>query len=393
MANPRRLQISSDHFSVYVHVPFCARKCSYCDFYSIEGTSLKDGYLTALRQEISRASRRGTAATVSTIYIGGGTPSLLSPGELEGILTTISGQFRVAPDAEVTLEVNPGTVSLDRLNAFREIGINRLSIGVQSFNDRVLAFLGRIHSGAEARVCLEHARASGFDNVNMDLIFAIPGLTREDWQHTLTEALAFAPEHISAYSLIVEEHTPLQIRVQAGDVVPVDEDEDAAHFALTMAVLEDSGYEHYEVSNYAQPERRSLHNSAYWHHSNYLGFGPSAHSFWVDMRAGEAWRWANVRQVNGYCDLLRKDGSAVAMAEELGQRELVNERIFLALRSDGLSLQGLTADLGFEFSGEQRAYMHQLVARKLAVLEEGTLRLTREGFLVCDEICAHLMIS
>jgi oxygen-independent coproporphyrinogen III oxidase len=393
MANPRRLQISSDRFSVYVHVPFCARKCSYCDFYSIEGTSLKDGYLTALRQEISRASRRGTAATVSTIYIGGGTPSLLTPGELEGILTAISGQFRVAPDAEVTLEVNPGTVSLDLLNAFREIGINRLSIGVQSFNDRVLAFLGRIHSGAEARVCLEHARASGFDNVNMDLIFAIPGLTREAWQHTLTDALAFAPEHISAYSLIVEEHTPLQIRVLAGDVVPVEEDEDAAHFALTMAVLEDNGYEHYEVSNYARPERRSLHNSAYWHHSNYLGFGPSAHSFWIDTRAGEAWRWANVRQVNGYCDLLRRDGSAVAMAEELGQRELVNERIFLALRSDGLSLQGLTADLGFEVSGEQRAYMHQLVARKLAVLEEGTLRLTREGFLVCDEICAHLMIS
>jgi len=176
-------------------------------------------------------------------------------------------------------------------------------------------------------------------------------------------------------------------------VVPVDEDEDAAQFTLTMAFLEDHGYEHYEVSNYARPGRHSRHNSAYWRHSNYLGFGPSAHSFWIDTRAGEAWRWANVRQVGGYCDLLRRDGSAVAMAEELGQRELVNERIFLGLRSDGLSLQSLTADLGFEPSGEQRAYLHQLVAKDLAVLKEGTVRLTREGFLVCDEICAQLMIS
>jgi oxygen-independent coproporphyrinogen-3 oxidase len=202
-----------------------------------------------------------------------------------------------------------------------------------------------------------------------------------------------SPEHLSAYGLIVEEHTPLHASVQAGRVVPVADDEEAAQYALTMALLEEHGYEHYEVSNYARNGFRSRHNSSYWHHTNYLGFGPSAHSFWADSRAGEAWRWANVRQVQGYCDLLWKNESPVAMAEELGTRELVNERIFLGLRSDGVSLPSLANELGCELSGEQRAYIHQILARNLAVLHGGVVRLTSEGFLLCDEICAHLMIS
>lgn len=391
--NPVRIHTPSSRFSIYVHVPFCQRKCSYCDFYSVEGTTLKDAYLNALQQEIRRASRRATAAAVDTIYVGGGTPSLLAQEELERILSEISEHFTVAENAELTIEVNPGTVTRDGLRALRGLGFNRLSIGVQSFDDRVLAFLGRIHTAAEARACLDHARAAGFENVNMDLIFAIPGQSRHQWELALKDGLAFAPEHISAYSLIVEDHTPLQAKVLAGEVIPVPEDEDAAQFTSTMTVLDANGYEHYEVSNYARPGFRSRHNSAYWHHSNYLGFGPSAHSFWVDARAGEAWRWANVRQIGGYCDLLRRDGSPVAMAEELGQRELVNERIFLGLRSDGLSLQALTSDFGFELTGEQRAYLHQLVARGLAVFGDGTVCLTREGFLLCDEICTHLMIS
>lgn len=383
----------SNRFSIYVHVPFCVRKCCYCDFFSVEGTGLKEEYLCALEQEIGRASRRATAAAVDTIYIGGGTPSLLAPADIERILSGIDQHFTVADDAELTLEVNPGTVTRDALGSLRRLGLNRLSIGVQSFDDRVLAFLGRIHSGAEARSCVENSRAAGFENINMDLIFAIPGQPQSAWEQALKEAMTFAPEHISAYSLIVEDHTPLHGLVQAGRVAPVPEDEDAAQFTMTMALLEENGYEHYEVSNYALAGRRSRHNSAYWHHGNYLGFGPSAHSFWVDARVGEAWRWANVRQVGGYCDLMRRDGSPVAMAEELGIRELVNERVFLGLRSDGLSLAGLTADLGFQLSGEQRAYVHQLVARGLAVLSGGIVCLTREGFLLCDEICAHLMVS
>lgn len=391
--NPGILRTNSNRFSIYVHVPFCTRKCSYCDFCSVEGLGLKDGYLTALELEIARASRRATAAVVDTIYIGGGTPSLLAPAEIERMLCCIHEHFSVADDAELTMEVNPGTVTREVLNQLRGLGVNRLSIGIQSFDDRVLGFLGRIHSAAEARASLENARAAGFGNLNMDLIYAVPGLTLQAWERALTEALTFSPEHISAYSLIVEDHTPLHSLVQEGKVTPVPEEEDAAQFASTMALLEANGYEHYEVSNYSRPGRRSRHNSAYWHHGNYLGFGPSAHSFWNDQRAGEAWRWANVRQVGGYCDVLRRDGSPVAMAEELGTRELVNERIFLGLRSDGLFLPGLGADLGYQLTGEQRAYLHQAVARGLAVLEEGTVRLTRDGFLLCDELCSHLMLS
>jgi oxygen-independent coproporphyrinogen III oxidase len=391
--NPVQVPSGSDRFGVYVHVPFCERKCPYCDFYSVEGTDLKERYLNALHREIAKASRRPHATAVDTIYIGGGTPSLLTAEEIERILSEIGRCFTVAQDAERTIEVNPGTTTRESLRMLRQLGMNRLSIGVQSFDDRALSFLGRIHTVAEARSCFETARAVGFENISIDLIFAIPGQSQHGWEDTLKEALALSPDHISAYSLIVEDHTPLFELVKSGSVVPVGEDEEAAQFTLTMALLEDSGYDHYEVSNYARPGRRSRHNSAYWHHRNYLGFGPSAHSFWVDARVGEAWRWANVRQVGGYCDLLWREGSPVAMAEELGTRELVNERIFLGLRSDGLSLPALTNDLGYELSAEQRAYLHQLLARSLAVLSGGTVRLTREGFLFCDEICSHLMTS
>ena len=390
---PGRIPSVSDRFGVYVHVPFCERKCLYCDFYSVEGTDLKDRYLNALHREIARASRRPNAAAVDTIYIGGGTPSLLTPDEIERLLGEIGRCFTIAGDAERTIEVNPGTTTRESLRMLRQLGMNRLSIGVQSFDDRVLTFLGRIHTVAEARSCIETARAVGFENISLDLIFGIPGQSRRGWEDTLKEALALSPDHVSAYSLIVEEQTPLFALVKSGSVVPVTEEEEAAQFTLTMSFLEDSGYDHYEVSNYARPSCRSRHNSAYWHHHNYLGFGPSAHSFWVDARSGEAWRWANVRQVGGYCDLLWREGSPVAMAEELGTRELVNEMIFLGLRSDGLSLPALTNDLGYELSGEQRTYLHQLLARNLAVLSGGTVRLTREGFLFCDEICSHLMTS
>jgi oxygen-independent coproporphyrinogen III oxidase len=391
--NHGRIPSVPDRFGIYVHVPFCVRKCSYCDFYSVEGTTFKDRYLNALQHEIARAARRSTAAAVDSIYLGGGTPTILSSDDIERILVEIALHFTVAPDAEITIEANPGTLSGSALSALRGVGVNRMSIGVQSLDDRVLTFLGRIHSASDAVAAVRSAQEAGFDNISIDLIFAIPGQPRKEWEKVLRDAIALDPQHVAAYSLIVEEHTPLHEQVTAGQVTPVSEDEEAEQFLMTMAVLEDHGFEHYEVSNYAREGRRSRHNSAYWHHHNYLGFGPSAHSFWVDPRAGDVWRWANVRQVSAYCDLLSREGSPVAMAEQLGMRELVNERIFLGLRSDGLSLAQISSDLGYEPTGDQRAYIHQLVARGLAVLADGNVRLTRQGFLLCDEICSHLMLS
>jgi oxygen-independent coproporphyrinogen III oxidase len=388
-----RIPSASENFGIYVHVPFCARKCSYCDFYSIEGTALKDRYLIALQREIAKMARRTTAAVAESIYLGGGTPTMLSLIDIERILVEIERYFSVSTGAEITIEVNPGTVDANTLRALHSLGINRLSIGVQSFDDRILSFLGRIHNAKEARECFRSAQEAGFENISIDLIFAIPGLSKTDLKKMLAEAVDLGPQHLAAYSLIVEEHTPLYVLVQDGKVHPVGEDEEAEQFMMTMATLEDAGYDHYEVSNYAKNGCRSRHNSSYWHHRNYLGFGPAAHSFWVDPRIGDAWRWGNVRQVNAYCDLLTRDGSPVAMAEQLGARELVNERIFLGLRSDGLSLSRLSSELAYEATGEQRAYIHQIVARGLATLKDGSVRLTREGFLLCDEICAHLMIS
>jgi oxygen-independent coproporphyrinogen-3 oxidase len=383
----------TDRCGIYVHVPFCERKCPYCDFYSVEGTGLKDRFLGALQKDIAGASRRVPAAVVDTVYLGGGTPSLLTQEEIGGILSGIGGHFDVAADAELTIEVNPGTTTRESLRLLRQLGINRLSVGVQSFDDRILSFLGRIHSAAEARACVRDARAAGFENLSVDLIFAVPGQLRGQWVETVKETLVFNPEHVSAYSLIVEEQTPLWERVQAGEVVPVDEDEEAAQYTATMELFEEAGYDHYEVSNYARKGCRSRHNAGYWHHCNYLGFGPSAHSFWVDPCSGSARRWANVRQVGGYCDLLWREESPVVMAEELGTRELVNERIFLGLRSDGLSLTDVAVDLGYEFSADQQAYIDRLLACGHAVLSDGTVRLTRQGYLLCDEICSQLMIS
>ena len=391
--SPAGIVSTSDRFGLYVNVPFCERKCAYCDFYSVEGTGLKERYLNALHLEIARGARRTAAAVAGTVYLGGGTPTMLPPADIERMLADIADHFSIAADAEYTIEVNPGSASPETLRFIRGLGFNRLSIGVQSFDDAALSFLERIHSAAEARACIESARTAGFDNLSIDLIYAIPGLSRSAWERTLQEAVAFSPEHVSAYSLIVEEQTPLHARVLAGVVTPADEEEEAAQYMMTMEFLELHGLEHYEVSNYAREGFRSRHNSSYWHHRNYLGLGPSAHSFWADGRTGEAWRWANVRQLHGYCDVLWRNGSPVAMAEELGTRELVNERIFLGLRSDGLSLPMLTNDLGYELSGEQRGYLHQILARNLAVLHDGTVTLTREGFLLCDEICAHLMVS
>ncbi len=391
--NPGRLPASTDRCGIYVHVPFCERKCHYCDFYSVEGTGLKDRFLEALQRDIAGASRRVSAAAVDTVYLGGGTPSLLTQEEIGGILAGISSHFTVAADAELTIEVNPGTTTRESLRSLRQLGINRLSVGVQSFDDRVLSFLGRIHSAAEAHVCLDDARAAGFENLSMDLIFAIPGQLRGHWVETVKAALDCAPEHVSAYSLIVEEQTPLWEQVHSGVVVPVAEDEEAAQYMVTMELFEGAGYDHYEVSNYARNGCRSRHNAGYWHHRNYLGFGPSAHSFWVDSRSGRAQRWANVRQVGGYCDLLWREESPVVMSEELSTRELVNERIFLGLRSDGLSLANVLVDLGYHFSPGQLAYIDQLLERGLAVRDAGTVRLTRQGYLLCDEICSHLMIS
>ncbi len=286
--------------SLYLHIPYCEKKCVYCDFYSIENMKTMDLFLNALEKEIAMAAVGYSGReSFESIFFGGGTPSLLPPSALERILSAIHSHFRIDPGAEITVETNPGTADADKLREYRLLGVNRLSIGIQSFHSDELNFLSRIHTSGEAIACVENANLAGFDNVSVDLIFSLPNQTLERWKENLRRAIALRPKHISAYSLIVEEHTPLYSMVQSGTVKPLPEEMDTAMYETTLALMAENGFAQYEVSNFAKTGFESRHNKNYWNHSNYLGVGPSAHSFWKEHPTGGR-RWWNVRSIAQY---------------------------------------------------------------------------------------------
>ncbi len=378
--------------SLYLHIPFCEKKCLYCDFYSVENLSGMDDFLKALAGEIERYSPYGEGRRFDTVFFGGGTPSLLRPEQLRVLLSRLRSHFEILPDAEVTLETNPGTVDAGMLRAYRDLGVNRLSIGIQSFDPDELKFLSRIHDSADAIRCYTDARTAGFENVSLDLIYSLPGQTLDRWEANLRRAVDLGPDHLSAYSLIVEDHTPLARMVEAKLVSPNPSEAEAAMYEFTMDFLAARGYEHYEVSNYARPGRRSRHNFAYWSHEDYLGFGPSAHSFWKSADAPSGRRWWNIANVRTYCERLVAGKLPVASEEIVGGKALINERIFLGLRSDGLNIRQAERDFRFEFQARQRELIRALVNENLAVLQDGLLRLTPRGYLLCDEISERLFV-
>jgi oxygen-independent coproporphyrinogen-3 oxidase len=288
------------------------------------------------------------------------------------------------------MEANPGTVTKESLAAFRSLGVNRLSVGIQSFHDHELAFLGRVHDRAEAFRCLDWGRAAGFENIGLDLIYTLPDQTLDEWDENLRTAVTLGPQHVAAYSLIVEEHTPLAGMVEAGRVRPNPADREAAMYERTMGLLSAHGYEHYEVSNYALPGFRCRHNCAYRSHDDYLGFGPSAHSFQKEREPGRARRWWNVSDLSAYTDRLARGLLPVASEEDVGRRELLHERMLLGLRSGGVDLARLAADLGYDVRRRQDQMMRWLTDEGLAVMESQVLRLTPKGYVLCDEIAARL---
>lgn len=376
--------------SLYVHIPFCERKCLYCDFYSVTDTERVEDFLSGLMREISLQGDRGDGVIFETIFFGGGTPSLLTPAQVGSILSHLHAAFRIMADAEVTLEANPGTVTGDTLRAFRSLGINRLSIGIQSFHDHELKALGRIHDRAEAFHCIEHARAAGFDNISLDLIYSIPGQTLTEWEDNLRAAVSLSPQHIAAYSLIVEDGTPFARMVQAGEVRMNPADLEAEMYERAMELLGIHGYEHYEVSNYALPGFRCQHNTNYWSHKDYLGFGPSAHSFWRGSDGTSGRRWWNVADLSTYVDRLKDGALAVESEEQIDTRTMLNERIFLGLRSSGVDLAKLRRDFGYDLKFQQEDAVRWLLEEQMTILDGDILRLTSKGYLLCDDICSKL---
>ena len=369
---------------IYIHIPFCRARCSYCDFATgaYEG-ALAEQYVRALAREIESFERAGAREEVDTIYFGGGTPSLLTHAQVSKILNAVRKRFRVSGETEVTMEMNPGTVTPDAARAFRAEGVNRASFGAQTFDDRELRRLGRTHTADDTRRTFDTLRDSGFDNVSFDLIAGLPRQTLDAWERNLEEALALRPEHLSLYLLEVHEGTPLAAQIREGRYPMPDSDLAAEMYRLISARTREAGYEQYEISNFCLPRRESRHNMKYWTGAPYYGFGCSAHSF-----DGRASRWSNERDARAYVELIEKTGTAVVERTELDARERSAEALFLGLRLlvRGVDLAEHRALFRRDVLAEYAEDLARFDEAGLVRLEGDVLRLTPEGALLSNEV-------
>ncbi len=376
---------------VYVHWPFCAKKCPYCDFYTFgrehPDFDLSSKYLEALLAEIRGGAKTGTKAgpttPVDTIYFGGGTPSLMEPADLKAILTAIRERFSVDPDSEITLEVNPTAAEASRLGPYRELGINRLSIGCQSFQNRYLELLGRDHDAEAARRVPKLVRELGYDNISIDLMFGLPHQTLEDFEVDLEAALELEPDHLSAYGLTLHEGTPFARWDREGRWPQRDIEHEAAMFERLIERMQEAGFEHYEISNWAKPGRASRHNQKYWCSCDVHAFGASAHG----VIGGR--RFSNIRNLKGYIENSGESGGVVSVEEDppLDERSRAGEVMMLALRRlEGVGWDELGPWLGTDPRQLYAAELQEL--REHALIEVGShrLRLTRRGLMVADQV-------
>lgn len=364
---------------LYIHIPFCVKKCEYCAFYSVTDLTLIPDFLAALRREMSLYC--DNSDPFDTVYIGGGTPSVLTPVDLERLTADIRRNFSITPDAEITVEVNPSDITARFLKSLRHAGVNRLNIGVQSFDDSLLAFLGRRHDCSQALSAVETSRAAGFKNIGIDLIYGIPGQTLPSWLASLQEAVDLNPDHLSCYQLTIEAGTPLGECFRKGKVILSDESLQADFFLRTSEALEDAGYIHYEVSNFARYNSVSRHNSKYWNHTPYLGLGPAAHSFHENER-----RW-NHRSLNAYIQDLEAGVPPIEARELLTGGQLRLESLIFGFRTRmGIHLETFRKRHGQDLFSEKWDLLEKLAGEGLVEIREGYLRPTRAGMAVADSL-------
>jgi len=367
--------------AIYIHIPFCDHKCIYCDFYSIISYDNVSSYLNSLKKEIDFYSAKySDGRKIISVFFGGGTPSFMEPHYISEILQHLKNKFFVNEDVEITLETNPGTVSIEKLAEFRKIGINRISIGIQSFNENELKFLTRIHNSTTAIQTISNAADVGFENISVDLIFNLPGQTKEKWRQNLNQAIELPIKHISAYSLILEKGTILNKMVLDGKVKMQNEDYDADLYEFTIDFLTQHGFEQYEVSNFAKNGYECIHNNAYWRYKDYLSFGTSAHSF-VNGK-----RWWNYSALNFYNTAIESKGNAVIGEENLSEKEKLNEYVMLALRSKGLDLIELKNHFDDDWQLKNKNYLIQLEQEKFFIKQNEMIKFTPRGYAICDEI-------
>ena len=401
-----------DDYGLYLHIPFCVRRCPYCDFFSTEGKRRSiPAYVRALARELEWIGAAGGHPSVGSVFFGGGTPSLLDPRQAARILEEARRSFRIAPDAEITMEANPGTLDRPRLRGLRTAGINRLSLGVQSLEDAELRMLGRIHSAADARRTIDDARRAGWTNVSLDLIFGLPGQSAAAWEHTLDGALALAPEHVSLYSLTLERGTRLARSVRRGDLPAPEEDRAAEMYEHAEETLAAAGYRHYEISNWARDgERRGntpgaagdsrkakfpayacRHNLRYWLNRPYLGLGAGAHG------CADGRRYSNIRSVEKYVDRMRAGrcrkfplSPAAARGELRGRDEEMRETMWLGLRltESGVDRGDFSSRFGEDYYLRFRMEIDSALRDGLAEWGEDrrSLRLSRRGRLLGNRV-------
>jgi len=376
---------------IYLHIPFCVRKCLYCDFLSMpQGEETRERYVNALLCEIMHQGDCPPGTPVETIFFGGGTPSILEERQLDAILDALHERFCVPRDAEISLEMNPGTADSEKLRAMREMGINRLSIGVQAMHDGELKLLGRIHTVEEAREAFQLARKAGFENINIDLMSALPGQTFRDWSDTLAEAVGWGPEHISAYSLIIEPGTPFSAMYESGDLPPVPEEEtDRQMYHFTGEYLAGKGYRQYEISNYAKPGRACRHNTGYWTGQEYLGFGIGAASCAGGMR------FSNTRDLQEYIRAMAIPDILAVRTDlhRLTEREKMEEFMFLGLRmTAGVSRTAFASRFGKQIEDVYGEVLQKQIRQGVIIPTEDGVRLTQRGVDVSNYVLADYLL-
>ena len=368
---------------IYIHIPFCIRKCDYCDFLSgPSGPKEQADYVQALLREI-QAAEEGEGRSVSSIFIGGGTPSVLDERLLGDILREIRNRFKMEEDAEITIEVNPGTANIGKLQAYREMGINRLSIGLQSPEDRELKILGRIHNYGQFLETYQEARTVGFDNINIDLMSAIPDQTYEGWVKNLRTVAELKPEHISAYSLIVEEGTPFAAR----KLNLPDEDTEYNMYEATAQILKKYGFEQYEISNYARKGRECRHNVGYWTRQDYLGFGLGASSLYGKER------FANTADMKKYLENSRNPEKIREIEPSLTREDEMAEFMFLGLRmTKGILKADFQRCFGCTIESVYGEVLEKYESMELLLEKDGRIFLSREGIYVSNSIMAEFLL-
>ena len=364
---------------LYIHIPFCLKKCKYCDFTSFVGM---EAFFESYVQELTKEMRQYKGDKIDSIFIGGGTPSILNAGQLKIITDYIYNNFDVAADAEFTLESNPGTLTDEKLRMFREAGINRLSIGVQSFNDLELIKIGRIHTAKEAAEAILAARKNGFSNINIDLMFSLPGQTRESLIKTLETALSLNPEHISCYSLILEEDTPLYDEVKKGVLYLPEEEEDRELYTLACEILSNHGYQQYEISNFSKKGYECRHNLKYWDCEEYIGVGIAAHSYYKEER------YFNTDSFEKYM----KGEYTEEKTGKLSEEDKIKEFIIMGLRkTEGISREEFFKRFKKDFSKLYETEINKFKKLKLLEEKDGFIRLTFEGINLSNSVLCEFV--